>query len=271
MCRVFNRDCGCLIVSYSTGMDKIKSQRVYRFVEEYAKDRNGTQAAIRAGYSAKSAHAQACRLLSDAEVLKLIEGQVEKISRDVEFEAADVLREWVLIATADPAKITKTRRLNCRHCWGAGHEYQWSAREYAKACDAAALYVDPKSGRPAPKPMPACDGGFGWVFNAAPNPECSECRGEGQLDVWTADLDDLGPAERKLVAGVKQTKDGLEVKMRDQDGAVTQIAKYLGLLVEKRELTGKNGGPVGVVAVPLALPDDPQALAALYSQIVGGS
>ena len=28
---------------------EIKSARVYRFVEEYAKDRNGTQAAIRAG------------------------------------------------------------------------------------------------------------------------------------------------------------------------------------------------------------------------------
>ena len=34
------------------------------FIEEYCKDRNGKQAAIRAGYSRKTAEAQAARLLS---------------------------------------------------------------------------------------------------------------------------------------------------------------------------------------------------------------
>jgi phage terminase small subunit len=35
-----------------------------RFVEEYLKDLNGTQAAIRAGYSARTAAVQASRLLT---------------------------------------------------------------------------------------------------------------------------------------------------------------------------------------------------------------
>lgn len=39
-----------------------------RFVEEYMKDLNGKQAAIRAGYAANSAEVQASRLLSDAKV-----------------------------------------------------------------------------------------------------------------------------------------------------------------------------------------------------------
>ena len=240
---------------------EIRSARVYRFVEEYAKDRNGTQAAIRAGYSRKSAHAQACRLLSDAEIQRLIEEQIEKISRDVEFEAADVLREWVLLATADPSKISHVRRVNCRHCWGANHQYQWKPREYAEACDERGKLGDPP---------PDCSGGFDFVLNREPNEACPECEGEGVEETFFEDMRTLGPAERKLIAGVKRTKEGIEVKLRDQDGAVQQIAKYLGLLVEKRELTGKNGAPLGVAVVPVTLPDDPQALGALYSQIVGG-
>lgn len=224
-------------------MDDIKSQRAYRFVEEYAKDRNGTRAAQRAGYSPATANEQAARLLADPRVATLVEAECAKISRLVEFDAAEVLRQWVLIATADPAKIMKMRQLNCRHCWGIGHEHQWSAREYAKACEAAATAVDHK-GNPSPKPPPPCDGGFGWVFNAQPNPECPECRGEGTEDLWLADMDGLGPAERRLIASVERTKDGLKVKMRDQDGAVRHIADYLGMIVKKQELTGKNGAPL---------------------------
>lgn len=247
---------------------EIKSARVYRFVEEYAKDRNGTQAAIRAGYSPKTAGEQASVLLKNPKIQELISEAVTKISQLVAFEAADVLREWVLLATADPSKISQVRAVNCRHCWGLNHEYQWKAREYAKACDAAAAHVD-RRGAPAPKPPPDCSGGFGFTRNREPNEDCPECEGEGVEETFFADMRTLGPAERKLIASVKRTKDGLEVKMRDQDAAVQNIAKYLGILVEKREVTGKGGGPLGVAVIPVALPDDPQALGALYSQIVG--
>lgn len=43
-------------------------ERRERFVEEYMVDFNGTQAAIRAGYSPKTAYAQASRLLRDVHV-----------------------------------------------------------------------------------------------------------------------------------------------------------------------------------------------------------
>lgn len=239
---------------------EIKSARVYRFVEEYAKDRNGTQAAIRAGYSPKTAGQQAFDLLKNPQIQELIAAQVAKISEIVEFEAADVLREWVLLATADPSKISHVRRVNCRHCWGANHQYQWKPREYAEACDAAAKFGDGP---------PDCSGGFDFVLNREPNEACPECEGEGVEETFFADMRTLGPAERKLIAAVKRTKDGLEVKMRDQDAAIQAIAKYLGILVEKREVTGKGGGPLGVAVIPVALPDDPQALGSLYSQIVG--
>jgi phage terminase small subunit len=43
-----------------------------RFVEEYLIDLNATQAAIRAGYSAKTAEAQGSRLLSNVNVSSLV-------------------------------------------------------------------------------------------------------------------------------------------------------------------------------------------------------
>lgn len=42
------------------------------FVDEYMKDRNGKQAAIRAGYSEKTAESQASRLLSKAKVAESV-------------------------------------------------------------------------------------------------------------------------------------------------------------------------------------------------------
>ena len=47
--------------------------RQQRFVEEYLLDLNGTQAAIRAGYSARTANEQAARLLANVSVRSAIE------------------------------------------------------------------------------------------------------------------------------------------------------------------------------------------------------
>jgi len=51
------------------------------FVTEYLKDFNGTQAAIRAGYSPKSAYSQAERLLRKAEIQKLLREAQEKAAK----------------------------------------------------------------------------------------------------------------------------------------------------------------------------------------------
>lgn len=248
-------------------LDPLKSKRVPRFVEEYVKDRNGTQAAMRAGYSQnpESAAITAIRLLADVRVKELVTAEMARVSKEANIDAAMVLKEWLALATADPAKVVKVRRLNCRYCWGAGHSYQWLAREYAEACEAA-LEHPSKTGDVK---MPDCAGGFGFRKNAEPNPDCPECMGEGKTNVFCADLDTLTGPERKLIQSVKQTRDGVEVKLRDQDAAVTNLARYLGLLIEKRELTGKDGKALLPDAIPAELPKDPAALAALYAQIVG--
>ena len=54
-----------------------------RFVEEYLVDLNATQAAIRAGYSEKTAYSQAERLLRNVEVKAAIEKASEERSKKV--------------------------------------------------------------------------------------------------------------------------------------------------------------------------------------------
>jgi phage terminase small subunit len=52
--------------------ERPKEDRRARFAEEYAKDLNATQAAIRAGYATRSAHVTGSRLLSDAKVQEMV-------------------------------------------------------------------------------------------------------------------------------------------------------------------------------------------------------
>jgi phage terminase small subunit len=63
-----------------------------RFCEEYLIDLNATQAAIRAGYSVKTANEQGARLLANVSVSAYIEEKQAVIS-----EKLDLSHEWVLL------------------------------------------------------------------------------------------------------------------------------------------------------------------------------
>lgn len=63
------------------------------FVDEYVKDRNGTQAAIRAGYSAKTAQEQSSRLLSNVMVSAEVRRRTELASKTADITKADLLKE----------------------------------------------------------------------------------------------------------------------------------------------------------------------------------
>ena len=62
-------------------------------MDEYLKDRNATQAAIRAGYSKKTAQEQSSRLLSNVMVSDLVREKVEAASKDAGIDRDMVLKE----------------------------------------------------------------------------------------------------------------------------------------------------------------------------------
>lgn len=75
------------------------------FAREYLKDLNATQAAIRAGYSVKSAQEQASRLLSNVMVQSRISELKAGRNEEVGIDAAYVLRRLVEIDQMDVLDI----------------------------------------------------------------------------------------------------------------------------------------------------------------------
>ena len=84
--------------------------RQQSFVREYQIDLNGTQAAIRAGYSPNGADVQAVRLLGDARIQALIAGQREKRADRLEITADRIMQEYARIAFADVTDIAQVKQ-----------------------------------------------------------------------------------------------------------------------------------------------------------------
>lgn len=75
------------------------------FVAEYLVDRNATQAAIRAGYSPKTAEFQASRLLSNVKIRAAVDQGLMSVAERVGITAERVLRERGRLAFFDPRKL----------------------------------------------------------------------------------------------------------------------------------------------------------------------
>lgn len=82
-----------------------KKQR--RFVDEYLIDLNATQAAIRAGYSPKTAQEQSSRLLSNVMVQAAIAERMKDRERRTEITQDKVLNELAKIGFADIRKALR--------------------------------------------------------------------------------------------------------------------------------------------------------------------
>lgn len=76
-----------------------------RFVDEYLIDLNATQAAIRAGYSVKSAGDQAAQLLGKTHIQAAIDTARSNRSQETKIDAAWVLTRLAAEATADIADL----------------------------------------------------------------------------------------------------------------------------------------------------------------------
>lgn len=74
------------------------NEKQQRFVDEYLIDLNGTQAAIRAGYSAKTADVQASRLLANAKVQQAVSAAMAKRSKRTGVNQDRVVLELAKIA-----------------------------------------------------------------------------------------------------------------------------------------------------------------------------
>lgn len=210
------------------------------FVLEYLVDLNAERAALAAGYSATMAKSKAYQWVGQGKakphVKAAVDAAMAKRSKKVEVTAEMVLDRYWQIATADPNSLMIHRRVCCRHCFGKSHYYQWvDEREHANAVKMAALQ-DP------PQPAPSKRGGFGYNCRTRPHPLCPKCGGEGHGDVLWGDT-----RGNILYAGLKQTKQGFEIRTHDQLEALGMVARHLGMLNDKLKLTGDEENPMFVL------------------------
>lgn len=78
----------------------VKDKRA-RFAQEYAKDFNATQAAIRSGYAKKGAHVTASRLLADPDVTTMVQKILGRVAAKVEITVERTMQEIGAVAYAD--------------------------------------------------------------------------------------------------------------------------------------------------------------------------
>lgn len=76
-----------------------------RFVREYLIDLNAAQAAIRAGYSKRSANVIGCRLLRKPDVRDAIEAGRKAVNEQLVMQRQEVLERLTLLGRADPRRL----------------------------------------------------------------------------------------------------------------------------------------------------------------------
>ncbi|GIP14383.1 terminase [Paenibacillus montaniterrae] len=90
------------------------------FVKEYLIDLNATQAAIRAGYSSKTANEQGARLLANVSIQAAIQAAMSKREQRTEITADRVLRELAAVGFAQAVDVVRVVSRETNN----GHVYQ---------------------------------------------------------------------------------------------------------------------------------------------------
>lgn len=198
------------------------------FVIAYLKSFNVSAAAREIGVDRWAGH----RLMADPDMQDAItHAQTERLAR-LKIEVNDVLASIAGTAYADPSELIEYRRGCCRYCWGVDFKYQFTTqrklvqaqREYEKTPDALVYAFE--------------SGGDGYDPRRPANPACPECFGDGIGEAIVKDTRYLSPGARSLYAGVKITKEGIEVKTNSQDKARELLARHLSLLNDKIKVEG---------------------------------
>ena len=228
-------------------LDKHKlNLRERTFVLSYLEHGSNTEAAKAAGY--KDPGNYGASLVAKPKIKAAIDEGQGKLQKHLMVTAEDVARRYAELAFADAGEITQYRRGACRHCYGVNYAYQY--RDEQELSDRAAeeakkLFDDPNVidaaiNNPSLIGITS-EGGFGYRKNKEPNPECPRCEGEGIEWTFIQDTRALSDTARMLFDGVKETKQGVEIKTQDRSKALADLAKHLGMFAGKGEDNPNEG------------------------------
>ncbi len=153
---------------------------------------------------------------------------------------------------ADRREVINHVRRCCRCCYGINHQHQWvDEMEYATELNAVMTYNLPlEQEDPRRKPVPNDEGGYGFDPHREPDVTCTnvDCMGDGFGKTVICDTTKLEGAAALIYEGVKETAQGIEIKLADRNADIQQLAKLLGWSVDKVEGSLNNS--------PGSLPDE---------------
>lgn len=174
---------------------------------------------------------------------------------------------------ADRRDLINHVRRCCRRCWGGErHLYQWKDEMEFILADGVWLSQE---GNPLRGEQPTDEGGYGFDPHREPNPTCDSdlCMGDGQGKTVIADTTQLSGAAALIYEGVKETNQGIEIKVADRNADMVMLSKLLGWSVEKVDSTVRNamGGkelPADMYDIPSTA--SPEEASRRYLSLVQG-
>lgn len=199
--------------------DKLTPKQL-AFVEQYLVDFNAKQSAIRVGYSEKTAEAQGSRLLSNVKVFKAIAEWQSKRAQKLDISADRIERELAIIAFSDMKDFA---------AWGFVSEL---TAEQQRLLEAAHIQI------------PAGARVIGLDREAVAFLEANDM----PIQLRTVELkpsEQLGQ-ESRAVQSVSEGPHGVTIKLYDKQRALEMLARRHPEFAERKELTGKSGGPIRV-------------------------
>ena len=222
-------------------------RRYRRFVEEMLLDPDHPERAARIAGFPEGSGRQVARRSAVQALLRVARSRIEYRT---EVEAAYIVRRWKTLADADPNELVQLRQVNCRYCNGVDHRYQHTLNEQRRrhtvwTNDRTIFVAERRKANPKLTDAEIAEfwpdfdeqGGDGYDRHAAPNPDCPECRGDGEPHVIFKDTRYLSPSAQALYNGVEVKGDGsIRVLMRDRQHAEDMLAKHLGLAIDRREV-----------------------------------
>lgn len=171
-----------------------------------------------------------------------VKARILELNDQANLDALCTVREalrWQLdIATADPNEVVRHVRINCRHCHGVNHGYQWKdLAEWMAAYEAidAANEVLRKAGRKE-RSLPDDSGGFGFDSSLSPVLTCGQCCGKGEGESIIADTTKLTGKAARLYAGMDVKSGVAVVKLHDQGAAWERVCRILGAFNDKLDI-----------------------------------
>jgi phage terminase small subunit len=158
-----------------------------RFVDEYLVDFNATQAAIRAGYKANTAHVIGAENLRKPKIAEEIARRQKDLQRRTEVTQERVVKELARIAFANIADYVHVETQTRTKDDGTETTYQI---------------------------------------------------------VMLIETEDLSADQRAALSTVKQSVNGVEIKLHDKIKALELLGRHIGMFNDKLSLSGTDGGPL---------------------------